>query len=255
MLPMVYAHRLGREPGPDSSHAALRATLAAPVDGLETDVCLTTDGQLALLHDPWLQVGTTATGWAHETTWAALHDARLRDRFGVASAERPMLLDDLLDAAPAGMTVQLDVKTHGDPALAEATARAVCRRLAGRDDADRVEILSFHAAVCATAARLGRRARLIVWADYAPSALARWARRAGVQGVCVEHFLLHEALVEQLRAGGLSVTTGTVNDIELASRVARLGVEAITTDRPAGLLEESRSGAQRPARSTAMILG
>ncbi len=254
-LPPLYAHRLGREPGPDSSRAALWSTLAGPVDGLETDVCLTADGLLALLHDPWLEIGTTARGWAHETPWSALVDAGLRDRFGAVSAERPMLLDELLDAAPADLVVQLDVKTHGDPALGVATARAVCRRLAARPDADRVEILSFHADVCAEAARLGHRARLVVWTDCAPGALAAWARRVGVAGVCVEHFLLHQALVDELRAGGLSVTTGTVNDLELAWRVALLGVDAITTDRPAGLLADGPVRAQPPARSTAMILG
>ena len=43
----VYAHRLGRAYGPDSSAAALRGALAAGVDGLETDVCLTADGALS----------------------------------------------------------------------------------------------------------------------------------------------------------------------------------------------------------------
>ena len=65
--------------------------------------------------------------------------------------------------------------------------------------------------------------------------LARWAALAGVDGVCIEHFLLHPALVERLRLDGLSVTTGTVNDATLAARAAALGVDAITTDRPAAL--------------------
>jgi glycerophosphoryl diester phosphodiesterase len=78
----------------------------------------------------------------------------------------------------------------------------------------------------------------VTWADYAPDALARWARRANVSGVCIEHFLLHAELVERLRAHGLSVTTGTINDPTLAARVAGLGVDAITTDRPAGLRRE-----------------
>jgi glycerophosphoryl diester phosphodiesterase len=253
-LPALYAHRLGRVPGPDSSRSALHATLAAPIDGLETDVCLTADGRLALLHDPWLQTGTTGTGWAHETAWRELRHVRLRDRFGMASAERPMLLDELLDTAPAGLVVQVDVKTHGDPALGVATAQAACR-LAARHGGDRVEILSFHAAACAAAAKLGHRARLIVWADYAPAALAAWARAVGVRGVCVEHFLLHAALVDQLRADGLSVTTGTINDVELARRVARLGVDAITTDRPAHLSAAASTTAHAPDRSTATIRG
>jgi hypothetical protein len=47
-LPPLYAHRLGRHYGPDSSAAALRHTLTGPVEGLETDVCLTADDRLVL---------------------------------------------------------------------------------------------------------------------------------------------------------------------------------------------------------------
>ncbi len=234
----LYAHRLGREPGPDSSRAGLRATLAGQVDGLETDVCLTADGWLALLHDPWLSGSTTGRGWAHQTLWSDLRNVRLRDRGGRPTGETPMLLEELLDAAPDDLVLQVEVKAHGDPQLADTTAASVCRLVAARRDTDRVEVLSFHTIACEQAARREMRARLIAWADYDPAALARWASNAGVLGVCLEHFLLHPALVGRLRSGGLSVTTGTINDAVLASRAAALGVEAITTDRPAALARE-----------------
>jgi glycerophosphoryl diester phosphodiesterase len=230
-LPLLYAHRLGREPGPDS-------TLAGPVDGLETDACLTADGRLVLLHDPWLSSSTTLRGWAHETAWSDLRHARLRDRDAAPTDETPMLLDELLDEAPVDVPVQVEVKAHGDPELARATAAAVCRVARPRPDHDRVEVLSFHTIACEETVRHGMPARLGAWADYAPAVLARWAARAGVGGVCIEHFLLHRALVERLRLDGLSVTTGTVNDAPLAARVAALGVDAITTDRPAALHNE-----------------
>jgi glycerophosphoryl diester phosphodiesterase len=54
-------------------------------------------------------------------------------------------------------------------------------------------------------------------------------------GVCVEHFLLSCPLVAALRRGGLSVSTGTVNDAALLWRVAALGVDALTSDDPASL--------------------
>jgi glycerophosphoryl diester phosphodiesterase len=234
MRPALYAHRLGREPGPDSSRAALRATLAGRVDGLETDACLTADGRLVLLHDPWLSSSTTLRGWAHQTGWRDLRTACLLDRDGTPTDETPMLLDELLVDVPTDLPVQVEVKAHGDPGLARATAAAVCR-LAGRRRRGGVEVLSFHTVACEETARHGIPARLVAWADYAPAALARWAAGAGVGGVCIEHFLLHRALVERLRSGGLNVTTGTVNDGALAARAAALGVDAITTDRPAGL--------------------
>lgn len=238
----LIAHRLGREPGPDSSRATLAATLCGLVDGLEmgleTDVCLTADGQLALLHDPWLSSGTTAAGWVHETTWDQLRDARLRDRHGVATSETPMLLEELLHRAPQGLGVQIEVKAHGDPELARVTAAAACRVARARAGRRSVEILSFYTNACEEAARLGVPARLVLWADYEPHALIDWAARSGVGGVCIEHFLLRAELVARLRLGGLSVSTGTINDASLASRAAALGVDAITTDRPAALYRQ-----------------
>ena len=62
----LYAHGLGRAYGPDSSARELEGALRAGVDGLETDVCLTADDELVLLHDPLLEFETTLTGWVHE---------------------------------------------------------------------------------------------------------------------------------------------------------------------------------------------
>jgi len=194
-----------------------------------------------------LKTGTTATGWAHQTTWKALRTARLRDRHGAPTSEKPILLDELLDLVPPELVLQIDVKAYGDPALARATAAAVSRVVSRPVDRDRVEVLSFAVAACEEAARAGLRARLVTWSDYAPDALVRWARRSGVDGVCVEHFLLHPELVHRLQAKRLSLTTGTINDPVLADRAARLGVEAITTDRPAALRTELAALAQLAA--------
>ena len=66
-------------------------------------------------------------------------------------------------------------------------------------------------------------------------ALVRWARRPGVGAVCVEHFLLTAPLIDTLRRGGLSVTTGTLNERALLDRVLPLRPDAVTSDRPHAL--------------------
>ncbi len=238
-LPPLYAHRLGRHYGPDSSAAALEHTLCGPFEGLETDVCLTADGGLVLLHDPLLALGTTLEGWAHGRSVAEIRSAWIRDSAGEPTGERPLELEDLLQLVPGGVGLQFDVKAHADPLLAARTAEALCRRLMGQPGLDRVEVISFHGEACAVAAAHGIATRLVIWADYAPESLAAWALQTGVGGVSIEHFMLTEPLVGVLRDAGLSVNVGTVNHHQFLPRVLEFSPDAIGTDRPHELRAEA----------------
>lgn len=237
------AHRLGRAYGPDSSATALAGAIAGPLAGLETDLVLTADGELVLLHDPLLPLATTLEGWAHEHTASEILAGRLLDRAGEPTEERPLLLSELLRTAPPELTLQLEVKAHADEALARHTTEAICAQLGAAGAVDRVELISFYSGACALAAAGGVISRLIVWADYEPDALAGWAARTGVAGVSIEHFLLSERLVGALREAGLSINTGTVNDAELLERVLAFDPDAVVSDRPHELRAEAASRA------------
>jgi len=193
----------------DSSAAALTRARGRPLDGLETDCCPTADGELGLLHDPLLEVGTTVSGWAHERTAAQNRAGRLRHRDGTPSDERPPAARRAAQTRAA--TLQLEVKAHADPALARSTARVLCERLRDHPTRERTEVISFWSGACELAAELGFRARPVVIADYRIHTLAARGGASGLHGLCVEHFLLSRALVATPRAVGLSVTTGTVN--------------------------------------------
>jgi len=250
-LPPLYAHRLGRAYGPDSSFAALRGALAGgTLAGVETDVCLTADGELVCLHDPLLAIGTTLEGWAHERSAAAICRGRLRDGSGAPTSERPLRLGELLELA-GGLGVQVEVKAHADRALARRTTGVLCDRYGSHPARQRMEVLSFHADACAVAAGRGFRARLVAWADYTPEALAAWAVRHRLFGVALEHFLLSAALVRPLRLAGLSLTVGTVNRVELLERTLAFAPDAVCTDRPHELRAEWASRHAVAARAAA----
>lgn len=250
----LYAHRLGRAYGPDSSARALEGALRAGVDGLETDVCLTADDELVLLHDPLLELGTTLKGWAHERGAREVAGSFLRDRNGRPTTERPLFLDELLQATPGDLPVQVEVKAHADPVLARRTAERVCERYGRSADRGRLEVISFHSAACAVAAAHGFSARLVIWADYAPEALAAWAVSHGVSGIAVEHFLLTERLAAIIRLAGLSVSTGTVNHPELLRRVVDTAApDTVCTDRPGELRAEATSDSEHQISRAAGI--
>jgi glycerophosphoryl diester phosphodiesterase len=235
----LIAHRLGRAYGPDNSETALRRSLAGPLEGVETDVCLTADGELVLLHDPLLSLGTTLSGWAHERTLDELSRCSLLDGDREPAGEPPLTLDRLLEMTPPELIVQVEVKAQSSPKLARQTAATICARYDGSDERERLEVISFHTDACQVAAAAGFRTRLVVWADYAPAALAGWAMRHGVSGVKLEHFLLSDFLVGTLRAAGITVSTGTVNDVELLEKVLAAQPRCITTDRPHELRAEA----------------
>jgi glycerophosphoryl diester phosphodiesterase len=235
----LIAHRLGSAYGPDNSETALRRSLSGPLEGLETDVCLTADGELVLLHDPLLPLGTTLAGWAHERRLEELLEGSLLNPGGEPAGEPPLTLERLLDYAPLDLIVQVEVKTQSNPELARRTAAAICDRYARSPQRERLEVISFHTDACEVAAAAGFRTRLVIWADYAPEMLAGWALRHGVSGVKVEHFLLSDHLVGILRAAGITVSTGTVNDVELLDDVLRAQPRCITTDRPHELRREA----------------
>jgi glycerophosphoryl diester phosphodiesterase len=252
-LPPLYAHRLGRAYGPDSSATALRRSLdGGPLAGVETDVCLTADDDLVCVHDPLLGIGTTLEGWAHEHSASTICNGRLRDTAGAPTSEPPLRLDDLLElVAGTELSVQVEVKAHADPALARRTAAVLCHRYRDEPARSRMEVLSFHADACAVAAAQGFRARLVAWADYTPEALAAWAVRHRVFGVALEHFLLSPALVRPLRLAGLSLTVGTVNRVELLERSLAFAPDAVCTDRPHELRAHWASRQVRAAPSAA----
>jgi glycerophosphoryl diester phosphodiesterase len=235
----LIAHRLGRGYGPDNSEAALRRSLNGPLEGVETDVCLTADGNLVLLHEPLLSLGTTLSGWAHEHTAEEIREARILDSDGNPTEEHPITLDRALELIPPALIVQAEVKTQSNPDLARATATAICDRYGDSPQRERIEVISFHTDACDVSAAAGFKTRLVIWADYAPGVLAGWAIRHRVTGVKVEHFLLSDQLVNTLRVAGITVSTGTVNHVELLEKVLATQPRCITTDRPHELRAEA----------------
>ena len=67
------------------------------------------------------------------------------------------------------------------------------------------------------------------------------AKAASLEGINVSYKGLGDrAFIDKAKAAGLELFTWTVNSSAEASRLAKLGINGITTDRPAWLRRELR---------------
>ena len=255
--PRIAAHRGGAALWPENSLAAFAGALALGVDFLEFDVHQSADGEVIVIHDATLERTTEGAGAVCDRQAAMLRRLRLRDRHGALTDERIPLLDDVLAlASRAGAELLLEMKgpafsvRYGRDAagqieivpgpLYEGLEERVLARLDARGMTDRTNIMAFNPAVIARVRSLAssQRTTLLVGRSHVDSAAARptetveWAKRLGVTDLGPGHTLVDAEVAAAARARGLGLIVWTPNEESEMRRLAALGVDVITTDRP-----------------------
>jgi len=254
--PRVAAHRGGAALWPENSLLAFRQALALGCELLECDVHLTADDRLAVIHDATLERTTTGRGAVRAHTARALAGVRVRGADGAPVDEGVPLLEDLLAlAAPSGAHLLVEVKGPAAPVAYERREAGVepvaGPRYPGLEERvlealeraglrERATIMAFNPGVLAHARALApglRRALLVAQAQVeragvSPETTVDWARALEATDLGLQHTLLDERVACAARQAGLLLGVWTVNDEDAMRRVADLGVDILTTDRP-----------------------
>ena len=238
--PLVAAHRGGAALWPENSLLVFRGALALGVDFLETDVHLTADGAIVVLHDATLDRTTNATGAVSERRLADLATVRLRAAGGAVTDESLPTLAQLLDLmAPSRARLLLEIKVdaHGRPYPGiEDKVLALVR---SRGMAERVLIMAFQAetlrrvraldAAIPTVLLIGRGR---MEQDRAAEAAVRDARDVRASHIAIDHRAVDSSVVASARSAGLGLGAWTVNTESDMRRIIDLGVEILISDRP-----------------------
>jgi glycerophosphoryl diester phosphodiesterase len=240
--PLLAAHRGGSNLWPENSLLAFRKALALGADYLETDVHLTADGEVVVIHDPTLDRTTTGSGALRDTRLADLAGVHLKARDGTVTDEPVPTLAALLDLLATSSRAQLllEIKVGADRtpyAGIEAKALGLVR---ARGLTDRVIVMAFEAptVVRVRALDAGIRTALLVSKarlareGAAPSDSVRWTTDVGARYVGIEHAALDAATVTAARRASVAVAAWTVNDETSMRRMIDLGVDVLITDQP-----------------------
>ena len=254
---LIAAHRGGALLWPENSLLAFRNAIALGADLVETDVHLTADGEVVVLHDPTLDRTTTGTGRVRDVARVALSPLRLRDRDGASTAEPVPTLVELLDiVAPSRAELLLEIKVGADRSRYPGIEEKVLRLVRERNLERRVVVMAFETATVKRIRELDPAIRLAllvsrgrVERERVPAAEAvRWAQEAGASDLGIDYRVLDAGLIEAARRARMPLAAWTVNEESDIRRVIDLGVDVVTTDRPdLGLKVTGRPASTGPA--------
>ncbi|MFH9858653.1 glycerophosphodiester phosphodiesterase [Streptomyces sp. NPDC017202] len=265
----VVAHRGASEDAPEHTLAAYRKAIEDGADALECDVRLTADGHLVCVHDRRVNRTSNGRGAVSQlelADLAALDFGSWKTRAGReawnARDEEPdwevrpedrdatsvLTLERLLElVADAGRRVELAVETKHPTRWAgqvEERLLVLLKRF-GLDapataDASPVRVMSFSARSLHRVRAASPALPTVYLMQFVSPRLRDGRLPAGVRiaGPSMRIVRSHPAYVERLKRAGHQVHVWTVNEPEDVDLCVRLGVDAIITNRPRGVLDQ-----------------
>ena len=242
-LPWVIAHRGASAVAPENTMAAFRRAQEMGAECIETDLHLSRDGRLIILHDTTLDRTTSGSGLVKNHTYNELRQLDAGRWFSQSFAgERLPSIDELLDfAGQADLSLYLEIKGGAGYGV----ERAVISALRGRKESKATVVLCFDASVLDRIHQLDRllMTGLLFESDgeeMVKEAVRVGARQIGPRGDCVT-----PGLIEDAHRRGLKVIAWTINEGTQMRALAAMGVDGIITNYPDRLLAVRESLLQK----------
>ncbi len=240
----IIGHRGTAYDAPENTMVSFKMAWAQNADAIETDMWLSKDGKIVIMHD-----GDTKR-LGGDTNKLATQTLDELQRFDVGAwkgeqfkGERIPGLESILATIPQGKRAVLEIKCGPEivPELERVIGQSKCSFL-------QLVIISFNFdALTESKAKLPQIPHYFL-SDYKVSAQGRLpalaplierAKSAGFDGLDLQFkWPIDKAFVKQVKDAGLKLVVWTVNDVRVAKRLVEAGVDGITTDRPGWLREQ-----------------
>lgn len=231
--PRVIAHRGGGALAPENTLAALEVAARHGCRAVELDARLSADGTPFLIHDATLDRTTTGTGLVSATGDGALRTLDAGRRFSAAFAGEPLptLGQAIQRCGELGLWANIEIKAEAGAAAA--TGSAVARVVASGWRGPMPVVVSSFSPVALEAARRAVPAlpRALLFHGLPRNWLARAERLDCVAIHCAARRVRADQIVA-VRQAGYVLACFTVDEPDLARRLLAAGVNAIFTDRP-----------------------
>ena len=236
----IIAHRGASHDAPENTVAAAKLAFQQHADAVEVDIWQTRDKRLAVIHDSTTQRTTGVNGKVEDMTMAELQRLDAGSwKSQTYAGERIPALDDILKIRMVGKRIVIEIKDNHE--LADELVASLKRT--GTTGHDALIICFDYPTLRRIKERLPDYTCLWL-AGYKPDKqtgkvspdideMIRLCKAAGFDGLNLNfNWPIDQAFTEKVHNAGLKLYVWTVNDAEVAKRLAAAGVDGITTDRP-----------------------
>ena len=224
------AHRGASRIAPENTLAAFKEAIEIGVDAVELDLQGTADEQVVVIHDASLDRTTDQSGQIKETSLETIKQADAGTWFDpkFAGESVPTLAEALVSIADNAIAL-LEIK---DVSI----TKSVVRIVQNMDMVEQSVIISFHSSAIQTVRSLEPRlpTGYIIGSkeNIEPIQLCQQLSLLGSSLLNVDHRLVTEDFIYEIRRRGITLWCWTVDDIDRMRELQELGIQGITSNRP-----------------------
>lgn len=235
--PMIIAHRGASNDAPENTLAAVRLAWKQDADAVEVDIHYSKDNRIMVIHD---EDSKRTSGVKLVVRESLANDLR---NLEVGSFKDPQFVDEkipfleeVIETLPADKILFIEVKTDTTilPYLFE--------QISTSPKKDQLVVISFDLKVVAGMKRLLPETP-VYWLHYSLSGRYKTKYITMAKDVCLDGLNfrfkgISEEYVSAVHEAGMKMFSWTVDDPDEARRLIDIGIDGITTNRPAWLKDQ-----------------
>jgi len=232
----IIAHRGASFDAPENTLEAVQLAWQQNADAVEIDVMLSKDGQIVVFHDEDTSRMTGESGLAKDKTWLELQRLEINSKGYKA---RIPLLRDIFPTIPADKFLVVEIKCSTDIIL---PLRELITEF--KISPKNVQFISLDEQIMHQVLQQfpGYETQRVFEFDVEKpdvDLLTEYANQTPFNGIDLEiGEYITDAFVQRIHQLNKKIYVWTVNELQQAERLVKMGIDGITTDHPGSLRNE-----------------
>ncbi|MFA8301290.1 MAG: glycerophosphodiester phosphodiesterase [Hyphomicrobiales bacterium] len=234
---LVVGHRGSPDIAPENTLSSEKIAFKENADMVECDVWLTKDKRIMVMHDS-TTYRTSGENWSMELTPS--DSLKLLDvgKFKGPDYydERIPYLTELIENIPQNKHLVIELKSEN------VIVPYLSKLIDSLDVANKVVFISFHKKAAGDIKKAVPNAPSFLLIDSLPQKqvldLIDTAKAYNLDGVDIQHDVINQAVMDKAIEYNYPVFTWTVDSVNEAKRLQKLGVAGLTTNRPGVMVQE-----------------